>query len=280
MRNTLLLLISGLLFGFSSKVSVADELLEHPVIKPIDGSRLLAERSSKENYGMLKVAYKGEDGEQSVAEGVSWKLVYQVDSLGREEIKANYMHAVQEIGGKSYGLRRATRANFRIPTLDGGVTWLSLTLKGNGLYELEIVDEALLEVAVKFDAASLGKELREHGRVSVYEILFATDSDRLLPGSGAALDVISEMLLSDLDLSVEVQGHTDAVGSPARNKQLSNDRAIAVKAALELFGVLGSRMRAVGHGSSMPLGDNATEEGRQRNRRVDFALLGQKASEH
>ncbi|CAN0605118.1 unnamed protein product, partial [Ectocarpus sp. 12 AP-2014] len=123
------------------------------------------------------------------------------------------------------------------------------------------------------DAEGFSKELREEGRVSVYGILFATDSDRILPGSGAALDVISQVLLDQTDLNVEIQGHTDSTGSAARNQALSVSRASSVQSVLELFGIPAARTRAKGYGASMPVADNATEDGRQLNRRVDFVLL-------
>ncbi len=272
MKKSFLILAFVLPLGFD--IVRANDDLEHPVVKPIAGSQLLADNSSREDFGELRVDYKGQLGEQRLAEGIEWKLAYQIDAMSRDEIKANYIRAVQAIGGEHYGLNRATRANFRIPTVDGGVSWLKLVLKSRGIYELEIIDEAQLELAVTFDAEGLTKQLLEEGRVSIHEILFATDQDQLLPGSGAALDVISQVLIAQPSLSVEIQGHTDSTGTLARNQELSASRADTVKAALALYGIPAARMRSKGYGASMPIADNGTEEGRQLNRRVDFALPG------
>ena len=269
MKKLFLILAFVLPLGFD--IVRANDDLEHPVVKPITGSQLLTDNSFREDFGELRVDYKGELGEQRLAEGIEWKLAYQINSMSRDEIKANYTRAVQAIGGERYGLNRATRANFRIPTIDGGVSWLKLVLKSGGIYELEIIDEAPLELAVTFDAEGLTKKLLEEGRVSIYEILFATDQDQLLPGSGAALDVISQVLIAQPSLSVEIQGHTDSTGTAARNQALSANRADTVKDALALYGIHADRMRTKGYGASMPIADNGTEEGRQRNRRVDFA---------
>lgn len=277
MKKILLILALAALSGFD--IVRAGDDLEHPVVKPIAGSQFLADNSSREDFGELRVDYAGELGEQRVAEGIEWKLAYQIDAMSRDEIKANYIRAVQAIGGEHYGLNRATRANFRIPTVDGGVSWLKLVLKSGGIYELEIIDEAQLELAVTFDAEGLTKRLLEKGRVSIHEILFATDRDRLLPGSGAALDVISQVLIAQPSLSVEIQGHTDATGTAARNRALSASRADTVKAALALYGIPAARMRTRGYGASMPIADNGTEEGRRLNRRVDFALPGYEQAE-
>ena len=257
-----------------SPLSGIAEELAHPIIKPVAGSLLMEERSFREDFGSLKVNYQGDQGNLKSAEGVYWRLNYVLAGMGKDEIKANFTQAVIAIGGEPYGLNRATRANFRIGRRDGGNTWLKLALKSNGVYELEIIDEAALELATEFDAEGLTRRLLEQGRVSVYGILFATDSDRLLPGSGSVLDIVSEALMLRPDLEVEVQGHTDATGAAERNEALSGARAASVKRALELFGVQPERMRAKGYGARMPVADNATPEGRQLNRRVDFALPG------
>jgi len=272
MPGHLALLFSALLY--LPYLGSATEPLAHPIIKPIDGSVLLEEDSQREDFGSLRVDYKGEDGSIDRVEGISWRLSYRIADMGRDEIKANFTQAVRSMGGEAYGLSRATRANFRIPRSDGGDTWLRLALKSSGVYELEIVDEAPLEVAVEFDAQGFARQLFDEGRVSIYGILFAINSDKLLPGSGAVLDSISEVLLSQPSLSLEIQGHTDATGTDERNQTLSAERAQAVKIALELFGVPTAAMRARGYGASMPVADNDTEQGRQLNRRVDFALPG------
>jgi len=276
MRHFLAPLLLFALLG--SPLGGLTEELAHPIIKPVAGSLLLEERSFREDFGSLSVNYQGDKGNLKTAEGIYWRLNYVLAGMSRDEIKANFTQAVLAIGGEAYGLDRATRANFRIGRRDGGNTWLKLALKSNGAYELEIVDEAALELAVEFDAEGLTRQLLELGRVSVYGILFATDSDRLLPGSGSVLDIVSEALLLRPDLEVEVQGHTDATGTVERNDQLSGARATSVKRALELFGVSPERMRAKGYGARMPVADNATPEGRQLNRRVDFALPGYETS--
>jgi outer membrane protein OmpA-like peptidoglycan-associated protein len=72
---------------------------------------------------------------------------------------------------------------------------------------------------------------------------------------------------------VEVQGHTDSVGSPVHNRRLSQRRAEAVVEALVARGVLNAKVTAKGYGPDVPIGDNATEEGRTANRRVQFKII-------
>lgn len=71
---------------------------------------------------------------------------------------------------------------------------------------------------------------------------------------------------------VEVSGHTDDLGSAVTNQQLSEARAQAVRAALILRGVPEDRLVAKGYGATLPVADNTTAEGRQRNRRIEFVI--------
>jgi len=80
------------------------------------------------------------------------------------------------------------------------------------------------------------------------------------------------LLNSEPTASVEIQGHTDNVGDAAANKELSKKRAEAVKRYLINAGVAEARMTAIGYGSEMPIADNSTPKGKEKNRRVDFRL--------
>jgi OOP family OmpA-OmpF porin len=100
-----------------------------------------------------------------------------------------------------------------------------------------------------------------------------TESDSLLEEVAAILRTHPELL------RVEVQGHTDSTGTPELNRRLSDERARAVMGWLVAHGVDAGRLGAVGYGETIPIGDNATEEGRAKNRRVEFRILEQKKRE-
>jgi outer membrane protein OmpA-like peptidoglycan-associated protein len=78
---------------------------------------------------------------------------------------------------------------------------------------------------------------------------------------------------------IEVQGHTDDRGLPKMNEKLSQDRADAVMKALVARGVDQARLSAKGYGQNVPIADNKTDEGRQKNRRVQFNILEKKAKQ-
>ncbi len=104
-------------------------------------------------------------------------------------------------------------------------------------------------------------------------ILFATNSSTLSNPSRASLDMFANSLQNNPDTDVEIYGHTDSTGSDAINNPLSVRRAESVYNYLNSKGVSGLRMSYEGFGSSQPIADNSTAEGRSENRRVEVYIL-------
>ena len=82
------------------------------------------------------------------------------------------------------------------------------------------------------------------------------------------------LLREDPALRLSIDGHTDASGDAAHNLRLSEARARSVVAALTGQGIDAARLEAKGHGQSRPVADNATDDGRAKNRRVELVRLG------
>jgi len=104
---------------------------------------------------------------------------------------------------------------------------------------------------------------------------FETNSDRLLPGAEHVLADAAETLRMNRDLIVEVAGHTDSDGSAAYNEGLSERRAITVRDYLINRGVYKGNLTVRGYGEAAPVADNATREGKARNRRVELRILNE-----
>lgn len=243
--------------------------LEHPVIKPMTGATLRP-TSKAADFSRMPVTYpeRGRSVQRDV-EGRYWRLDYQLENrqTSRAEIMANYEAEAKRVGGATLS-STATRMLFRLPRAGGAWTWCRIETGSNGAYQLEIIDEAGLDLSLEFDADALLEALNAKGEVAIYGILFDVDRADLRPGSGEVLDTIATILAADPSLRIEVQGHTDSTGASERNQALSQQRAQQVVAALGLFGIDRARLTARGFGSDQPVADNNTEEGRQKNRRV------------
>lgn len=105
------------------------------------------------------------------------------------------------------------------------------------------------------------------------EVNFAFDSDELLPGASITLDEVAHRLRENTELRVSIEGHTDSVGNPTYNQDLSQRRAESVKTYLVNQGIDESRMVATGYGLDRPVASNDTPEGRAENRRVEIDRL-------
>jgi outer membrane protein OmpA-like peptidoglycan-associated protein len=101
---------------------------------------------------------------------------------------------------------------------------------------------------------------------------FEFDKFDILDTNYVFLDSLLELLLENDDLSLEVQGHTDDVGSDSYNDRLSKNRALAVVNYLIDSGIDKKRIKYTYFGATVPVASNATAEGRQLNRRCEFIL--------
>jgi outer membrane protein OmpA-like peptidoglycan-associated protein len=103
-------------------------------------------------------------------------------------------------------------------------------------------------------------------------IFFSTAKWDIRPESWVEIDKVYQLMLDNPNMSIEISGHTDNVGSAASNKTLSQNRANAIRQALINKGIDAKRVTAHGYGLEQPIATNDTEEGRQINRRVEFKI--------
>ena len=108
--------------------------------------------------------------------------------------------------------------------------------------------------------------------VILRNVFFGTGSAVLSPESAPELDRLAELLQQNPTLKIQINGHTDNVGSDADNLKLSEQRAKAVYTYLVGKGIAAARLSFKGFGESQPIADNATEVGRRENRRTEFVL--------
>ena len=120
-------------------------------------------------------------------------------------------------------------------------------------------------------------ETRESARgliVNMSDVLFDFGKYTLRPGTREKLARVSGIILAHPGLRIEVEGHTDNVGSDEFNQKLSEQRAGAVRDYLVGAGVAAANVTARGFGEAQPVATNNTDQGRQQNRRVELVVSG------
>jgi len=120
-------------------------------------------------------------------------------------------------------------------------------------------------------------ETRDSARgliVNISDVLFDTGQYTLKPTAREKLAKVSGIVLAHPGLRLDVEGHTDSVGSEEFNQQLSEKRAAAVRDFLVQQGISINSVSARGFGKSMPVASNETAAGRQQNRRVEMIVAG------
>ena len=221
-------------------------------------------------------------GEFVNVEGKLWSKYYELKEGATQaselQILRNYANALRAIGGtvfisgtcegskcedyegRAFVSGKASKA--------GKEVWLELVPHNSGAdYQMTVVERQAMKQDVT--ASGLLAALNAEGHVALY-INFDTNKADIKPDSRPIIDQVAAMLRENPGLSLSVEGHTDATGSPERNRPLSEQRAKAVVAALVAAGIDGARLSAVGYGQEKPLADNSTEEGRAKNRRVEL----------
>jgi outer membrane protein OmpA-like peptidoglycan-associated protein len=116
-------------------------------------------------------------------------------------------------------------------------------------------------------------KIEESGEIVLEGITFETNSAQIRPESEQTLTKAVNTLRTNPQLRVEIQGHTDDVGSDRANLRLSDARANSVRDYLIQRGIDGGRMTAKGYGETDPLVPNDSNENRSKNRRIQFQVL-------
>ncbi len=136
-----------------------------------------------------------------------------------------------------------------------------------------------LDLRSKYSYSELTRDLylapMEMGQiVRINNIFFEYKKYNLLPESIPELDRMVELLIEYPFLKIEIHGHTDNIGNDRFNNNLSNQRAKSVYNYLVSQGIDEARISSKGFGRKKPVADNSTDEGRQKNRRVEFLIVG------
>lgn len=150
-----------------------------------------------------------------------------------------------------------------------GNIWLHLLVDSVGASYVVGQEKAFQQTAQLLPASELKKQIDAAGKVAL-QVNFATDKTDVLPDSMPQIEQVVALLKDDPALKLAVNGHTDDSGDAVYNQQLSEGRAKAVVALLVGRGIDAARLTAAGFGSAQPAAENATAEGKAKNRRVEL----------
>lgn len=156
-------------------------------------------------------------------------------------------------------------------TAQKGAQWIMVqTSAFNEFPTYELTGVLVKDMAQEMTASAqaMSDAIAKSGKLDVYGITFATGQATITPASNQVLSDVLAVLTANADWRLRIEGHTDNVGDKAANLKLSNARAAAVAAWLTGKGIDAARVSVAGLGDTQPVADNATEDGRARNRRV------------
>ena len=137
---------------------------------------------------------------------------------------------------------------------------------------LMIGENSVENKMIDFAEANDGKTA-ESDWITFDRIYFDTGKSSLTAKSEKQLENIAKIMKSYPNISIKLGGYTDNTGDRAINSKISTERAESCQAALEALGVEKNRLSAKGYGSSHPIADNKTEEGRAQNRRISVKII-------
>ena len=208
-----------------------------------------------------------------VIEGKYTRIRYQLQdpnqNPGELAIRRNYENAIKSVGGQVLPSGDKDSTILKV-TRNGVEVWVQVSTIFYDTardYILYIVERTPMQQVIRADA--IAAAIDKDGFVAV-DIHFATAKAEILPESQPIIDEIVSLLKNRPNLRIGIEGHTDDSGNPAANKTLSNSRAKAVAEAIAAAGISSNRLEPVGYGQERPIADNRTEEGRAKNRRVEF----------
>jgi outer membrane protein OmpA-like peptidoglycan-associated protein len=217
----------------------------------------------------------------TTVEGRKFKRIYSLKEGAKKssviQISRNYANAVKNMGGTvlyegapqdaecadNNGIQMMVGKIIK----DGNEIWLEVASFNGDDYHLTLLIKESMKQEVT--ASDMYSALNRDGHIALY-INFDTGKSIIKAESKPIIQQIVQMLKSNPNLAIRVEGHTDNVGSQESNKKLSDDRAKAVVAAIVAGGVDAKRLSATGYGQDKPIADNSTEEGRAKNRRVEL----------
>jgi len=215
--------------------------------------------------------------------GKKYKIEYTHDYRDAEDrvfpsrlqILKNYSNAIEKAGGSTlFERHNAEHGYYSFINTEGQEIWVKLrTVLSGKRYYLIVIEREEMEQDITINAELIKTKIELYGKIAVYGIYFDVGESVVKSESQAALEQIALYLSENPEVKLWVVGHTDSDGSFELNSELSLARSEAIRIELETtYGVKEGRLFAEGVGPLAPVASNKTENGKAKNRRVEFVL--------
>jgi outer membrane protein OmpA-like peptidoglycan-associated protein len=233
---------------------------DFPFLPSVPGSRLIAGNADPAPFFVQPADAKQPE---LVANGSILKEYQSPPGLGLGQLLDLYRTALLRAHWTIVSELPAAGVNLSVHYGDNGRNiWALLHLTGSA-YSIRVADATMAQ-------NQLATDLGSKCHLALTGVLFDFNKSTLKPESDAVLRQVA-LMMRDSTLKLEIQGHTDNVGSDAYNQPLSEARARSVVTWLTQHSVGPGRLTARGYGKTRPIVTNATDEGRAQNRRVEIA---------
>lgn len=236
---------------------------DFPYLPPLPGSKL---GTGSHQDGAMQVTFPGSNEIQLVGKGSIIKYYPNPAGISNVAFLNAYQTALGKAGwviiSHSIGSDATLTAHY---ARNGRDLWAYLHMGG---------EEYAIKVADVGAQSDIERQFAKDCHVALYGVIFDFNKAALKQESDSVLQRVLAFSNKDAALKLEVQGHTDNVGSDAYNQQLSEARARSVVQWLVAHGVAANRLSYKGFGKTRPVAKNDTDEGRAKNRRVEIARPG------
>lgn len=218
------------------------------------------------------------NGGTTTRDGAEWEINYSIkDGVrvpGTGDLFKHFETAFKKKGGAVVFKKldaNGAEGVLKMPLRGKAERWVHLIINNDAQQMIvHVIDDRGFAPHSEVTAAEMAHSLERDGRVCLQGIVFEAGRDTLKPESDPVLAEISQLFLSDDNLKLTIEGHTDNVGNARTNLALSKKRAESVKRSLVARGVEAARLKTGGFGDAQPLSPNDTEAGQARNRRVEL----------
>jgi outer membrane protein OmpA-like peptidoglycan-associated protein len=238
---------------------------DFPYLPPLPGSTF----GTSGPTGSMEVLVPGATEAQLVGNSSITKSYGLVAGLSTVSFVSSYSAALTKAGWtiieQSAGMHQTDATLTAHYAANGRDIWAYLHMGG---------EEYTIKVADAGSDNDIARTFAKSCHVALYGVLFDFNKATLKPESDGVLQRVLAFVKKDPALKLEVQGHTDNVGSDDYNQKLSEARAQSVLTWLTQHGIAADRLSFKGYGKTQPVTTNDTDDGRAKNRRVEIARPG------